>query len=199
MNLEYFFGGTTVVSSIFNVYQYYKSELNDKDSKNKFSEFEENFATSEIIINHAINFYNEINYDKSFKAFAKYVKECGPNEEFQAAVQKIFWNESRKIYGIHYAASGTNTSTLAITIINKKDVNKEYPDFLVKLLELSPPESNNNIGVFKALVFLNKKKYELVKSNINYLYTNSDSKESIDAFRLCVELHCDYELQKSKK
>jgi tetratricopeptide (TPR) repeat protein len=192
-------GLVTVVSLGFATYQTYQAKQSDKKveaNQTALSELEKNLVTSDLKLVKAIEFYENGQFTDSLKAFKGYIKDSDDASELLSAVNKIFWKESRKIYGKFMPAkpSGLTVSILVTTVIAKHDddsVTEKYPDFLVQLLEAASIKSSNNLSNYKVPVYLNRGEYEKAIENLGDLKAQVRSKKANEAFREFIKLFCE--------
>jgi len=187
-------GLVAIVSLAFAAYQTYQAKQSDKKleaTQVSLSELEKNLVTSDLKLIKAIEFYENGQFTDSLKAFRGYIKESDDVTELLAAVNKIFWKESKKIYG-KFIGARFSPAMLTMTIIAKHDeVVEKYPDFLVQLLEAASTKSDNKLGYYKVPVFLNLGRYAEVVASLPELRAQARSKKANEAFREFVKLYCE--------
>lgn len=187
-------GLVAVVSLAFAAYQTYQAKKSDKKleaTQVLLSELEKNLVTSDLKLIKAIEFYEKGQFSDSLKAFRGYIKESDDVTELLAAVNKIFWKESRKIYS-KFIGVGFSPAMLTTVIIAKHDeVTEKYPDFFVQLLEAASAKSENKLGYYRVPVFLNLGRYAEVVASLPELKAQSKSKKANEAFREFVKLYCE--------
>lgn len=190
-------GLVAAISLGFAAYQTYQAKQSDKRleaTQTSLSELEKNLVTSDLKLIKAIEFYENGQFGDSLKAFRGYAKDSDDVSALLKAVNKIFWSESKKIYGKYMpsGAPGYSPAMLVTVVVAKHDdVTEKYPDFLVQLLDTASSKAQNNLGYYKVPVHLNLGSYDKAVEDLGDLKVQSRSKRANEAYREFVRLFCE--------
>ena len=190
-------GLVAAISLGFAAYQTYQARQSDKKleaTQASLTELEKNLVTSDLKLIKAIEFYENGQFADSLKAFRGYAKDSDDVSALLKAVNKIFWSESKKIYG-RYMPSGapgySPAMLVTIAIAKHDDVIEKYPDFLVQLLDIASAKAPNNMGYYKVPVYLNLGNYDKAIAVLGDLKAQTRSKKANEAYREFVRLFCE--------
>ena len=190
-------GLVAVVSLGFAAYQTYQAKQSDKRleaTQASLSELEKNLVTSDLKLIKAIEFYENGQFADSLKAFRGYAKDSDDVSELLKAVNRIFWNESKKIYGKYMPSgpTGYTTAMLVTAAVGKHDdILEKYPDFLVQLIDIASAKAKHNLGHYKVPIYLNLGNYDKAIEGLGDLKAQTRSKKANEAYREFVRLFCE--------
>ncbi len=204
MDINIFFGVVTVIAFLsaiaFGIYQNRQAKSSDKkleQAKDSIKELEEGLLLSDYKLRKAVEYYEEGHHKNSLEVFRKYSNESEDMSEFKAAIGKIFWNETRKIYS-KYMGKGWSTEMLIMTILSKnKNTDTQYPEFLNDLLAIYTEKSESPLHFWHIPLLLNQNKYSEALNFIDDYKALATSKKTNEAFRCFLRNYCHRQLEET--